>query len=169
LTGCYNRRYGFEQFEVECKRAKRGGTVSICIADIDNFKSINDAFGHAAGDQVLKEVAAILSGTLRATDFVTRYGGEEFLLVFSETPIAAAALIAERLRHLVENHSFTTLPRGRQVTISMGVAEYRPDEDPDGMFLLADRALYQAKDEGRNRVCQDISHSNIKVEAGVLA
>ena len=164
LTGCYNRRYGLEQFEVECERAKRGGTVSICLADVDHFKSINDTFGHPAGDQVLKEIAAAIRSVLRVTDFVVRYGGEEFLLVFSGTPIQGSALIAERLRDLIEKRSFAMLPKDHKVTISMGLAEYRSGEGYDTTISLADRALYKAKAEGRNRICCDVSRSDSRSE-----
>jgi diguanylate cyclase (GGDEF)-like protein len=152
LTGCYNRRHGLELLEIECKRAARGEAVTVCMADLDGFKGINDRFGHATGDEVLKAFARTVQSGLRATDALARYGGEEFLIVLSQTSIGEAATVAERIRRLVENMSTAVLPTGEKITVSIGVAEHE-SRDPVGWTIeRADEALYRAKAQGRNRV-----------------
>ena len=150
LTGCYNRRHGRDILETESKRAARGEPLTICLADLDRFKPINDKFGHAAGDQVLKGFTATVQGGLRATDALVRYGGEEFLIVLSQTSIAEAAMVAERIRQLVEDMSSVAGPHG--ITVSIGVTEHRPPESIEEAIERADAALYRAKKQGRNRV-----------------
>src|SRR5262249_50812521 len=114
LTGCYNRRYAIEQLEIEAKRAARGGALSLCLADLDKFKAINDALGHGVGDEVLKRFAEAASDMLRPTDFIARYGGEEFLFVFSATDRDGARAVAERVRRAAELIQFNGLPEGRR-------------------------------------------------------
>ena len=150
LTGCYNRRHGREILEIESKRAARGEPLTICLADLDGFKAINDKFGHAAGDEVLKGFTVAVQGGLRATDALVRYGGEEFLIVLSQTSIVEAAMVAERVRELVEDMS--TVAGARGITVSIGVTEHRPPESVDETIQRADSALYRAKEQGRNRV-----------------
>jgi len=152
LTGCYNRRHGLEILEIESKRAARGEPVSICLADLDGFKAINDGFGHAAGDEVLRTFSRTVEGGLRATDALVRHGGEEFLIVLSQTSVVEAANVAERIRQLVEDMSVAAVPGAHGVTVSIGVTEHRPPEPVERTIERADAALYRAKEEGRNRV-----------------
>jgi diguanylate cyclase (GGDEF)-like protein len=153
LTGTYNRRYFTERLAAEKNRSDRGkGNLCVCMIDIDHFKEVNDQFGHPAGDRVLQSFAQVSQTDLRATDCFARYGGEEFALSLSETPLDGAIVMAERIRHRVENTAFPDLGPGRTVTASIGIAQYRPPEDIDDTLLRADRALYAAKAAGRNRV-----------------
>jgi diguanylate cyclase len=152
LTGCYNRRHGLQLLDVECKRAARGDRLTICLADLDNFKAINDKFGHAAGDEVLKAFSRTVQSALRATDALARYGGEEFLIVLSQTSIAEAKAVADRIRRLVEGMTAAALPKGERVTVSIGVAEHEAPDPAERTIRRADAALYQAKEHGRNRI-----------------
>ncbi len=147
LTGVSNRRYFDMRFSEEIERAKRyGSDLSCLMIDIDNFKSINDTYGHAAGDRVLVEVAAVVKGRMRTTDFVARFGGEEFVVLLPETDIAAAATIADRIRQqIAETDLGPGLPR---VTASFGAAAGAARE----LLENADKALYEAKARGKNRV-----------------
>jgi diguanylate cyclase (GGDEF)-like protein len=124
----------------------------VCLADLDDFKEINDRFGHAAGDEALKAFARAVQGGLRATDALARHGGEEFLIVLSQTSAAEAATVAERIRQLVEDLRTAALPREQGITVSIGVAEHRPPEPVGRTIERADAALYRAKEQGRNRV-----------------
>lgn len=158
LTGAYNRRFFDELYAREWNRALRESEpLSVILVDIDFFKQFNDLYGHLAGDDCLKKVAGIISGnTQRGTDLVARFGGEEFVLVLPNTDGAGAAIMAERLRRLVEEmeipHSGSQ-GIGR-VTISLGLAGGVPRRGDSAKELLdaADRALYRAKEAGRNRV-----------------
>lgn len=155
LTGVYNRREGFRRLEAEALRASRAKTpLSVMMADIDHFKNINDTHGHQVGDEVLKRVASTLKNALRASDMLCRYGGEEFLILATETDLDNVKRLAERLRLIVEEMSIT-LSEGVEikVTLSFGVAQYLPQETHEYVIFRADQALYQAKQNGRNRVC----------------
>ncbi|HDQ03680.1 MAG TPA: GGDEF domain-containing protein [Deltaproteobacteria bacterium] len=153
LTGFYNRRHLSELIEYERNRCSRGGSV-FCLAmlDIDHFKNINDMYGHQAGDQTLKTFAAIIRETLRSTDFCGRYGGEEFLIVLTQTNIDGAKVFAERLRRLIEKKVFPELGDDIIITASLGLTQYQPKEDVEKTIHRADTALYEAKKKGRNRV-----------------
>jgi len=155
LTGCSNRRQAFVQLQVEAQRVQRGGALSVALVDIDHFKSINDAHGHACGDEVLKSFAAAALRTLRPTDGLGRWGGEEFLVVLSQTRLEAALAAAGRLRRVVEEMQVPALPAGRRITVSIGVAEHRPGDSAERTVERADQALYRAKQSGRNRVETD--------------
>jgi diguanylate cyclase (GGDEF)-like protein len=153
LTGCHNRRGFDEILAMEVARGKRyTRPLSLVLLDIDHFKRINDDFGHEVGDNALQRIGRAVRHTFRNTDSACRYGGEEFALIFPETPKEEGLKLAERLRVLVE-----TLPPNpevpRTLTASFGVACYPDDADsiPD-LIRAADRALYQAKTNGRNRV-----------------
>ena len=153
LTGLFNRRTINGILEQERSRADRSG-LPFCVfmLDIDRFKAINDSYGHAVGDEVLKAFADSVSQILRPTDFLARYGGEEFLLVSTQTSLEGARRIAERLRVMVAAVSFPSLPRETQVTVSIGITEYYLGEPIQAALLRADSALYAAKQNGRNRV-----------------
>jgi diguanylate cyclase (GGDEF)-like protein len=155
LTGMYNRRYLDDTLERELLRAKRKNTtISIIMVDIDWFKSINDSFGHEAGDTVLTVVAKSLKDGVRGEDVVCRYGGEEFILVLPEASASSALERAEHLRERIAQleieHEGTAL---RKITASFGVASF-PDHGQaiEGVIKAADAAMYRAKTGGRNRV-----------------
>ena len=136
-------------------RSKRNGSsISLAIADIDKFKSVNDTFGHHAGDAVLCEVADRMTYSLRSYDAVSRYGGEEFLLVFPECNGKDAVIIAEKVRLSVSDKPFIIPDGTLPVTASFGVTTINPSDgiDVDTMIRIADEALYSAKSNGRNRV-----------------
>ncbi len=153
LTKIDNRRSILEFFYHQAKMCKRyNQSLSIVIGDIDWFKNINDTYGHNTGDEVLKAVAKILKGCLRDTDRIGRFGGEEFLVVLPNTDKAGARAWAERARELLESKDFNALAKGDRVTMSFGVAEVKDCNDPDTSIVEADKALYRAKREGRNRV-----------------
>jgi len=154
LTGVYNRREGFRLIEVETLRARRTQTpLCALMLDIDHFKKINDPYGHQAGDDVLKGMVAIIQKTLRGSDMICRYGGEEFLILATETNIENAKILAERLRGSLASQIIPAGPELVHVTVSIGLADYQPPETYEHMIFRADQALYQAKSNGRNRVC----------------
>ncbi|MDX1454014.1 MAG: GGDEF domain-containing protein, partial [Gammaproteobacteria bacterium] len=150
LTGVDNRRQVFRELERELSRIRRGNAKALCLAmvDLDHFKEINDKHGHLVGDGCLQRVAEKLSESLRLTDIVGRYGGEEFLAVMPDTGLAGAQIALERLRDGIAN--IDDLPQGAQVTVSIGVAEYREGDTIEGLLQRCDEALYQAKSDGRN-------------------
>jgi len=153
LTGGYNRRFMLDALARERSRAERlREPFSVCLLDIDHFKSINDALGHAAGDAVLQELPSIAGQGLRGVDVFGRFGGEEFLLVLPGTGLEGARGVAERVRAAVEAAQFPGVPAGRQVTVTVGVAERGVGEDVRALLKRADRALYAGKGAGRNRV-----------------
>jgi diguanylate cyclase (GGDEF)-like protein len=153
LTGVYNRRRLFEVIHEESSRYSRSpGSFSICLLDIDHFKQVNDTYGHQAGDVILKAVAQGVAGDLRTIDCFGRYGGEEFLIVLPQTPLDGARIKAERVLARVASLKFPLIGDGFQITVSIGVAEYHNDETTDDTLQRADKALYEAKDAGRNVV-----------------
>lgn len=153
LTHLFNRRHFEVEFEREFKRAKRyGSELSVAVIDIDFFKKINDTYGHLCGDYVLKEIAYIMSENFRQSDVMFRYGGEEFVVVLTETALENAFVPLERLRKAVENHIFKFGKDDIKVTISAGISSNDGIETVFEMFGLADKALYQAKESGRNTV-----------------
>jgi len=159
LTGLKARGYSEQQLDLELARAGRRGTpVALLMIDIDHFKRLNDTHGHPAGDVVLRDFAAILTGELRQIDLAARYGGEEFILLLPETNQEGAMLVAQRLRHAVQAAKFriSSSEAGavpEHLTISLGVAIF-PDDARRKADLLeaADAALYEAKARGRNTV-----------------
>ncbi len=153
LTGCFNRLAYEERVRAEEARWRRyGSPLSIIVVDVDRFKSINDRFGHRAGDKVLKAIARIADSQIREVDFFGRYGGEEFVVLLPETPLAAAVKVAEKIRRSVEAFRFHTRGKPVPVTVSCGVAQFRPGDTASSAFERADQALYRAKEAGRNRV-----------------
>ncbi|WP_105401039.1 PleD family two-component system response regulator [Neorhizobium sp. T7_12] len=156
LTGLSNRRYLDNHLKVLFNRAAaRSKPLSVCITDIDRFKSVNDAYGHDAGDEVLKEFAARVRSTVRGADLACRYGGEEFVVVMPDTDAMSAGAIAERLRSIIESQPFHLKTAGimLNITASLGLAcSTQGAETPEQLLKQADRALYEAKNGGRNRV-----------------
>jgi diguanylate cyclase (GGDEF)-like protein/hemerythrin-like metal-binding protein/PAS domain S-box-containing protein len=153
LTGAWNRRRLEEAARNEMHRMHRyGHPVSVLIMDLDRFKQVNDRFGHPAGDGVLIEVADITRQTLRESDSLTRWGGEEFVVLAPSTTLGGAIVLAEKLRARIGGHGFRCAHR---VTASFGVAEYQSAETYDDWIGRADQALYAAKRAGRNRVEAD--------------
>ncbi len=165
LTGLKNHRAFQERLAAEVALSERhDAPLSLLLLDVDHFKQYNDAFGHPAGDDVLRRVARLMEGEARASDLAARHGGEEFALILPQTDGAGAAAIAERLRRSVAGDAG---PR-RPVTVSLGVATLTPGEDGGGLLARADGALYEAKAAGRNRVtragagagCAILSHAH---------
>jgi diguanylate cyclase (GGDEF)-like protein len=152
LTGLWNRAYLDAHMAIELAAARRNQTPLACImADIDQFKSINDTYGHGFGDDVLRSIAATLTECCRVTDIVCRYGGEEFTILLPDTAIAPATEIAERLRGRIERTPLLFRDSPVRVTCSFGVANL-DERVPPSLLELADEALYLAKNAGRNRV-----------------
>ncbi|KPB01654.1 PleD family two-component system response regulator [Ahrensia marina] len=155
LTGLHNRRYLDTHLQTLVERARnRGRELSLLITDIDKFKSINDTYGHATGDDVLREFANRLRQNVRGMDLACRYGGEEFVIVMPDTSAQMAAEVAERLRESVEEAGFASADQVLSVTTSVGVATLNRNSDDNMSDLLkqADTALYEAKAGGRNKV-----------------
>lgn len=161
LTGWYNRRYLEVRLKEELGRARReGGALTCLMLDVDHFKQINDRYGHAAGDRVLKEVAKRIESQIRVTDVAARYGGEEFVMLLPDTAARAGALLASRIRESVAAEPIE-VGGGETVfvTASIGISSERPAREAadlkslgDALIERADVALYQAKSAGRNRV-----------------
>jgi len=150
LTNCYNRRFFMQKLEEEIERAKRNGNkFSLIMLDIDRFKSINDRFGHNAGDLVLKSMAEMIKNRIRKIDTLARWGGEEFVLLLPDTPVENAARLAEELRESLSRMDIQGVGR---VTASFGVAGYCPGDSVDSLVNKADNMMYEAKAAGRNCV-----------------
>jgi two-component system, cell cycle response regulator len=155
LTGLYNRRYLFAHLDELMARVNCDGlAVALLLFDIDRFKLVNDTYGHAAGDTVLRQIAARATDSVRSVDLVARLGGEEFAVVMPETGLAIASAVAERLRLAVAGQPFALGPGGARlpVTVSIGATTAAGADDRDRLLERADVALYQAKSAGRNRV-----------------
>jgi diguanylate cyclase (GGDEF)-like protein len=155
LTGLYNRGTFLAEFEREVSRSARGGpTFSLAIFDLDQFKQINDRYGHPVGDRVLKAFADALPASIRKHDVVGRYGGEEFALLMPQTGKETAVRVAERVRRELEARGVAVDGKRIEVTVSGGIASYGIDgQDWDALLTAADNALYEAKHAGRNRIC----------------
>lgn len=154
LTDVSNKKQLDTVLTREIPRALRHSRqLALLMVDIDNFKIINDTYGHLAGDSVLRDLAKIMHDRLRPDDDLGRYGGEEFCAILPETPLDGAVRIAEELRALVEGHEFVIESEKIKVTISIGVAELKPGMDLKTFYKAADDMLYQAKRTGKNKVC----------------
>jgi len=151
LTGLHNRRYLAREAGRHAARPD-SGPFSLAVLDLDDFKGINDRFGHQAGDQVLMRVAALLLGGMRGQDVVVRTGGEEFVLLMPQTDAGAAAAASERLRHAIRDEPWDHIAPGMRLTASVGVASAPDASDLEALTQLADRRLYEAKRSGRDRV-----------------
>jgi len=155
LTGCLNKRAFLDELEKRLKVAERfGKKLSLIVTDIDHFKSVNDTYGHAVGDVVIRGLGEILRSLARETDAVGRFGGEEFCILCEETDARGALQLAERVREQLRDRQFDSELGKLKVTCSLGVAQFPEDAKNDKqLFELADKALYVAKQTGRNRVC----------------
>lgn len=164
LTKLFNSRYFYSQLKIEIDRTIRyDRPLSLLLMDIDNFKEYNDTFGHLEGDKILFRLGQIIKSCLRKMDSAYRYGGEEFTIILPETEGGEAATVAERIRSAVEKETIS--PGGKtghfNITISLGVTEYQPDEAIAVFVQRADQAMYLSKQAGRNRVsCLFTSKSN---------
>ena len=153
LTGLANRAGWAERLELEVARWRRyGGELLLAVLDIDHFKRINDGYGHLAGDKVLKIIAGELVKRLRKTDFLARFGGEEFVLLVPSTPLEGGQQLLETLRGAIESCPFHFRGEPVTITLSAGLTAFLPGESGETAFGRADQALYRAKREGRNRV-----------------
>ncbi len=152
LTGLPNRLAYDERLAIEIARRKRYQVpLSLLIWDIDNFKQINDSFGHKAGDKTLILIAKLLSQYCRETDFVSRFGGEEFTMLLSDTDDQSALIAANKLRLIIEKTAFHSNGKKIAITISCGITQFTNDDSTESAFNRADQALYTAKNEGRNQ------------------
>jgi len=159
LTGLNNRRLFESRLKQEVSTAQRQNKpLSAIMLDIDFFKKVNDTYGHAAGDTVLKNIAHVIKTGLRECDIASRYGGEEFAIILPFTKLEEATIVGERLRKRVESTIVNITSEEDEstnlnITISVGVHEYQVTDTPQGLFEKADKALYEAKTSGRNKVC----------------
>ena len=155
MTKLFSHHYFQQNLEEEIVRAHRyGSALSLIMFDIDHFKKFNDTYGHLQGDLIIKEIANILRGSVRTIDFTARYGGEEFAVILPEVKAEGAMVVAERIRKTIERHPFNGEEGPVFVTVSIGVAEFKPARMRSASQLIgeADKALYQSKEMGRNRV-----------------
>ena len=160
LTGTWNRRNFIDSAEREILRSQRHGhDLAMILWDIDNFKEINDTFGHPLGDHVLQELSALAFKGFRSEDMLGRLGGEEFGILLPETNLSVAKSVAERFRFLVEQHNMAPSEKEGSpihITITCGIASLRGKEDSFfGLYERADEALYRAKKMGKNRICTE--------------
>lgn len=148
LTGVFNRNQLNSVLSQEMMRDRRyDKSFGVVMIDIDNFKNINDTFGHAAGDEVLKNAAQVLSESIRSSDTLVRWGGEEFVVIAIEVDEHSLFELSEKLRKRIDNESFDAVDK---VTVSIGAALFRKNDSEDSLLLRADKALYEAKEKGRN-------------------
>lgn len=153
LTGVLNRRAMIVSMDAELQIFKRKKTpFCIAVMDLDHFKQINDTFGHSIGDEVLKKFSGILQQSLRVTDRISRYGGDEYVVLLTDTPREIAVVVLERICSRIEQYDWNALAPGISVTVSIGVAEIKNTDTIANTFERADSALYQAKQAGRNGV-----------------
>ena len=155
LTQLYNPRHFYAQLKNEIDRANRyEQPLTLLLLDLDDFKQFNDTYGHIEGDQVLLRLGQVVKRCLRQTDSAYRYGGEEFTIILPMTTSADGITIAERIRTEFEKETFSPVPgQGVHVTVSIGLTQYKPQEDMKVFVQRADQLMYQAKRNGKNRVC----------------
>lgn len=154
LTGGFSRRYLMERLDEELRRAKQFGyKICLLMIDVDNFKNYNDKYGHLVGDALLKQAVMSIKDSVRQVDLVGRYGGEEFCVVLTQTDKEPAKIVAERIRRAIETMDIKAYDESLRVTISIGIAQFPLDADaPWQLIDKADKALYKAKQSGRNRI-----------------
>jgi diguanylate cyclase (GGDEF)-like protein len=169
LTGCFNRKHALEVMDAELRRARRSQMpVSLLMFDLDHFKAINDSFGHLCGDAVLAAVGSRMKSVLRGSDLKCRYGGEEFLVLLPDTPLAGARRVAETLRREIADHPVPWNDTTIAVSASFGVTAVNAGEvDPLAIMSRADAALYRAKQDGRN--CVGVHEDVPAASAAVLS
>ncbi len=156
LTGLFNRKAYDQYISDELARFKRyGSPFVLAVWDVDRFKSVNDQYGHVAGDKVLKIMATVIAENTRETDIVARYGGEEFVIIMPETEVEAAYKSMDKLRGMIEDCAFHFRGKRVVITASCGITEVREDDTPESIFERADSGLYRAKENGRNR-CEKV-------------
>lgn len=149
-TGVYNNKFFKTISEMELDKAKRKiGPLSLMILDLDNFKKLNDTYGHLIGDEILKRLAFVLKSNTRKYDIISRFGGEEFVVLLPNTQVKRAKLVCERMRREVQNDREL---KKYSVTFSGGLTEYKEGDSVKKMQLRADKAVYQAKKKGKNRI-----------------
>ncbi|WP_456448798.1 diguanylate cyclase [Thiolapillus sp.] len=154
LTGLFNRRYLNKCFSREFKQAQAANApLCVLIGDLDNFKQINDRYSHETGDTVLSRVSSIIRSNIREMDVLSRYGGEEFVLVMPNTTMEDAVHISKRLKSMIESHDWESIQPGLAVTISLGLSSNADSPDHEAMLAMADEKLYSAKRQGKNRLC----------------
>jgi diguanylate cyclase (GGDEF)-like protein len=155
LTGLYNPRHFYHLLQAEIERTERyGRPLSLLLLDIDDFKRFNDTYGHMEGDRVLERIGATIQRCIRRTDWAFRYGGEEFTVFMPETEGDQAEVVAERIRAEFAAERFRPVPGREEIkTVSIGIAGYRPGEDMKDFINRADRFMYEAKRQGKDRVC----------------
>jgi diguanylate cyclase (GGDEF)-like protein len=150
MTGIFNHTFMEQYITDAINRSKRSNnSFALLMIDVDFFKQINDNFGHNAGDEVLINLVEVLNSNKRTTDYLGRWGGDELILLLNDTNLSGASYLADKLRHLVEDHTF---PHSRHLTISLGASEYRAGDTLASLIERADAAMYRAKRSGRNRV-----------------
>jgi diguanylate cyclase (GGDEF)-like protein len=164
MTGLFSHHFFEKTLDEELERARRyKSTFSLLMFDIDHFKDFNDTYGHLQGDRIIREISRQLTRSVRQVDFPARYGGEEFAIILPAVDIKGAVVVAERIRRKIETFAFPSLNGGPSlhVTISVGVTEFDPETEysPSEVVREADRALYQSKEKGRNRVTVATSRS----------
>jgi diguanylate cyclase (GGDEF)-like protein len=153
LTGLYNYGYFKEALHYEVEKSRRYKTpLSLLFLDVDDFKRVNDTLGHLKGDKIMRQVAAILKQETRQADLLCRYGGDEFVMLLSQTPPDQAMVLAERLRHQIVQSSMNRLEHRLQITASIGVAGLGPGMSSEDLIKEADAAHYRAKQAGKNQV-----------------
>jgi polar amino acid transport system substrate-binding protein len=150
MTGLFNHSFMQQFIQDAINRSRRSrNPLSLLMIDIDFFKQINDSFGHNAGDEALKELISVLNANKRSTDYLGRWGGDELIMLLTDTNLAGAIITAEKLRNMVADHPFT---RCKQLTISVGASLFQDGDTPVTFVERADAAMYRAKRGGRNRV-----------------
>jgi diguanylate cyclase (GGDEF)-like protein len=150
MTGLFNHTFMEQMIQDAINRSKRSRTpLSLLMIDVDYFKQVNDTQGHNAGDKVLVELAKLIESSKRSTDYFGRWGGDELVLLLTDTNLQGASLLAEKLRGRVNNHTF---PNNTHLSVSLGASTYQEGDSPAGFIERADAAMYHAKHAGRNRV-----------------
>ena len=159
MTGIYNKKYLKIRLGEEFAKARRyGSQLSSIFIDLDNFKTINDTYGHIVGDKLLKEVASVLKDLCRSEDVLVRFGGEEFVILMSNTCASETLIFAERIRGKIERHIFVFGDIKISVSASLGASTLKQDDfqyvsDPEDLICMADKAMYMVKQNGKNNTC----------------